>query len=101
MDRDDKDWVAETEAAPELRWLKALVIGLAAVMAFGMIAIVTILWLRLSQPMLPDLPEAITLPEGAKPEAITFARNHIVVVTTAGEVLLYDRSGALQDRIQP
>ena len=31
----------------------------------------------------------------------TFARNWIVVVTDAGEVLLYDRSGALRDRVQP
>ena len=86
---------------PDLRWLKALVIGLAAVMAFGMIAIATILWMRLSQPMLPDLPATVVLPDGARAEAVTFARNHIVVVTDAGEVLLYDRSGRLKDRVQP
>lgn len=86
---------------PELRWLKALVTGLAVVMGLGIIAIVVLLWMRLSQPMLPDLPETITLPEGARPEAVTFAREFIVVVTDAGEVLLYDRSGALKDRLRP
>ncbi len=81
-----------------LRWL---VTGLAAVMGLGMIAVVALLWIRLGQPMLPDLPDAITLPAGSRAEAVTFARDWIVVVTDAGEVLLYDRSGALKDRIQP
>lgn len=101
MDRDDKGLDAGTEALPDLRWLKALVIGLAAVMAFGMIAIVTILWLRLSQPMLPDLPANMTLPDGAQVQSLTFAPDHIVVVTQSGEVLLYDRNGALKGQLQP
>lgn len=86
---------------PELRLLRWLVTGLALVMGLGMIAIVALLWLRLGQPMLPDLPDAISLPDGAQAEAVTFARDWIVVVTDAGEVLLYDRSGALRDRVQP
>lgn len=86
---------------PELRLLRWLVTGLALVMGLGMIAIVALLWMRLGQPVLPDLPDAITLPDGAQPEAVTFARDWIVVVTDAGEVLLYDRSGALRDRVQP
>lgn len=101
MDQDDSDWKSAAEAVPELRWLKMLVTGLAGVMGLGIIAIVVLLWMRLSQPMLPDLPETITLPEGARPEAVTFAREFIVVVTDAGEVLLYDRSGALKDRLRP
>ena len=86
---------------PELRLLRALVTGLALVMGLGMIALVALLWLRLGQPALPDLPENIALPEGARAEAVTFARDWIVVVTDAGEVLLYDRAGALRDRVQP
>lgn len=86
---------------PELRLLRWLVTGLALVMGLGMIAIVALLWMRLGQPVLPDLPAAITLPDDARPEAVTFARDWIVVVTDAGEVLLYDRSGALRDRVQP
>lgn len=86
---------------PELRLLRWLVTGLALVMGLGMIAIVALLWIRLGQPVLPDLPPAITLPDGARAEAVTFARDWIVVVTDAGAVLLYDRSGALRDRVQP
>lgn len=86
---------------PELRLLRWLVTGLALVMGLGMIALVALLWMRLGQPVLPDLPPAITLPDGARAEAVTFARDWIVVVTDAGEVLMYDRSGALRDRLQP
>ena len=86
---------------PELRLLRWLVTGLALVMGLGMVALVALLWLRLGQPMLPDLPDAITLPDNAQAQAVTFARDWIVVVTDAGEVLMYDRSGALRDRLQP
>ena len=86
---------------PELRLLRWLVTGLALVMGLGMIALVALLWMRLGQPVLPDLPDAITLPAGSRANAVTFARDWIVVVTDAGEVLLYDRSGALRDRVQP
>ena len=86
---------------PELRLLRWLVTGLALVMGLGMIAIVALLWLRLGQPTLPDLPDAIALPDGAQAQAVTFARDWIVVVTDAGEVMLFDRSGALRDRLQP
>ena len=92
------------KAVPELRLLRGLVTGLALVMGLGMIAIVALLWLRLGQPTLPDLPdlpEGMVLPDGAQAQAVTFARDWIVVVTDAGEVLLYDRSGALRDRVQP
>lgn len=86
---------------PELRLLRLLVVGLAAVMALGMIAIVALLWVRLGQPVLPELPGSITLPDGAGVEAVTFARDWIVVVTDAGEVLLFDRLGQLRDSLQP
>ncbi|GGF59280.1 hypothetical protein GCM10011402_09110 [Paracoccus acridae] len=101
MDQDDRDWKTAAKAVPELRLLRWLVSGLALVMGLGMIAIVALLWLRLGQPTLPDLPDAVALPDGAQAQAVTFARDWIVVVTDAGEVLLYDRSGALRDRLQP
>ncbi len=84
-----------------LRYLRALVTGLAVVMGLGIIAIVAILWLRLGAAPLPELPANIALPAGAKAEAVTFARNWIVVVTEAGEVLLFDRTGALRNALQP
>jgi hypothetical protein len=101
MDKDDTDWRTAAKAVPELRLLRWLVTGLALVMGLGMIALIALLWIRLGQPVLPNLPDAITLPDGARPEAVTFARDWMVVVTDAGEVLLYDRSGALRDRVQP
>ena len=85
---------------PELRFLKTLVTGLSLVMGLGMVAIVALLWVRLGQPVLPELPESITLPEDTDADAVTFARDWIVVVTDTGEVLLYDRNGVLRDRVQ-
>ncbi|MFC3170294.1 DUF6476 family protein [Paracoccus fontiphilus] len=101
MDKDDSDWKTAAKAVPELRLLRWLVTGLALVMGLGMVTIVALLWIRLGQPLLPELPDTITLPDNARPQAITFARDWVVVVTDAGEVLLYDRSGALRDRLQP
>lgn len=84
-----------------LRWLRVLVTSLAAVMGIGVLVIAALLWLRLSEAPLPELPPEIALPEGARATAVTFARDWIVVVTEAGEVLLYDRQGRLRDRVQP
>lgn len=86
---------------PELAWLRRLVTGLAVVMALGVAAVAAILWVRLSQPPLPHLPPGIELPQGAEAAAVTFARDWTVVVTDAGEVLLYDRTGALRQRVMP
>lgn len=101
MTDDDSDWKVAAKAVPELRFLKALVTGLTLVMGLGMVAIVALLWFRLGQPVLPELPANVTLPDGARVEALTFARDLIVVVTDAGEVLLYDRNGVLKDRVTP
>ena len=101
MARDDKVEPRPEEALPMLRWLRILVTALAAVMGIGMLVIAALLWLRLSQAPLPELPEQIALPEGAAPAAVTFARDWVVVVTDKGEVLLYDKQGRLKDRVQP
>ena len=83
-----------TTLPPDLRFLKILVTTLAAVMIVGLVAVVALLVIRLQQPNpLPQLPAAITLPEGAQAEAVTFARNYTVVVTDAGQVLVYDKAG--------
>ncbi|MCJ1899056.1 MULTISPECIES: DUF6476 family protein [Paracoccus] len=101
MARDDRLDAGPEEALPMLRWLRILVTALAAVMGIGMLVIAALLWLRLSQPPLPELPEQVALPEGAVPAAVTFARDWLVVVTEAGEVLLYDRQGRLRETVQP
>lgn len=99
MDHDDSDWKTAAKAVPELRFLKLLVTGLTLVMGLGIIAIVVLLWLRLGAPVLPDLPEAIALPDGAAARAITFTDASILVVTDRDEALIYDRAGGLRGRI--
>lgn len=79
---------------PEIRFLKRLVTTLTVVMIVGLVTIVALLVIRLGAvpAPLPALPENLTLPEGAQPEAVTIARNWVVVVTERGEILLYDRA---------
>jgi hypothetical protein len=80
----------------DLRFLKALVTTLAGVMILGLLAIVWLLVTRLGTPgPLPTLPESVILPADAAPAAITFARDWLIVVTEAGQVLLYDRAGGV------
>ena len=98
MAEDDTDWKVAARTVPELRFLKALVTGLTLVMGLGMVAVVAMLWLRLNQPVLPELPDPIALPDGATAAAVTFARDWIVVVTEGAEVLLYDSAGTLVSR---
>ena len=83
---------------PELRFLKLLVGGLAVAMIGGILSIVALLALRLPSPP-PPLPEAITLPDGAHPEAVTLGRDFVAVVTQT-EILIFDRSGGqLRQRV--
>jgi hypothetical protein len=63
-------------------------------MILGLLAIVWLLVTRLgSPPPLPALPPAVELPAGARPAAVTFARDWLVVVTEGGEILLYPAAG--------
>lgn len=84
---------------PELAWLRRVVTGLALAMGLGVVAVAAILWLRLSAPPLPRLPEGIVLPAGARATAVTFARGMTVVVSDAGEVLVYDDIGTLRQQV--
>lgn len=88
---------------PDLRLLKALVTTLLVVMILGLLAIVWLLVTRLGTPApLPDLPASVILPDGARAQAVTFAADWLVVVTDAGEVLVYPRrGGALVSRVTP
>ena len=109
MDRDVKEAPAGGEGqqapmtppeVPHLLFLKLMVGGLAVAMVLGLGAIVAILWLRLNAPMLPDLPESVTLPEGSTAQAVTFAQDRLIVVTNQGEVLVYGADGALQQTVR-
>jgi len=73
--------------------LKILVGTLAGVMIFGLLTITGLLVTRLGTPTpLPALPDTITLPDNARAEAITFARNWLIVITDQNTALLYDRA---------
>jgi len=78
---------------------------LTVVMIAGLVTIVALLVIRLGTPpaRLPALPANIDLPEGAEIAAVTLARDWVVVVTAAGEILLYDRAvgGAPVQRVRP
>ena len=83
---------------PEVRFLKLLVGGLAVVMAGGMITLVTLVAVRLPGPA-PALPEAIALPAGVTPEAVTMGRDFVAVVAQ-GEIWIFDRTGGqLRQRV--
>ena len=72
---------------PELAWLRRLVTGLALVMGLGVAAVAAILWVRLSQPPLPELPPGLALPDAGieplylrRPDATEPGRRKSVLV---------------------
>lgn len=81
--------------------MKRLVVVLTSVMILGLIVIIGLLVTRIGMAPAPlALPGQITLPQGARVEALTLARDWVVVLTEGGEVLLYDRrDGRLRHEI--
>ena len=75
---------------------------LTATMILGVLAIVTLLVIRLQAPApvaLP-LPDTIALPEGVTALAITQARDWYAVVTGDERILIFDRdTGALRQEV--
>lgn len=75
---------------------------LTATMILGVLAIVTLLVIRLQAPVpaaLP-LPEVIALPEGTTALAVTQARDWYAVVTDDERILIFDRvTGALRQEV--
>ena len=85
---------------PEVRFLKILVTTLTATMIVGLVAIIALLVIRLpGAAPLPELPAVITLPEGARVQSLTFARDHLVVVTDQDMVLIYTPQGELRQSL--
>lgn len=86
---------------PDIRLIKRLVVVLTSVMILGLIVIVGLLVTRLGMAPAPlALPDRVSLPEGARVEALTLSERWVIVVTREGEALLFDRaSGALRQRI--
>ena len=75
---------------------------LTATMILGVLAIVTLLVIRLQAPAPapPPLPDTIALPEGVTALAITQARDWYAVVTGDERILIFDRdTGALRQEV--
>ncbi|MDU8945407.1 DUF6476 family protein [Ovoidimarina sediminis] len=86
--------------ARTIGFLKTLVTVLTVTMIAGVLAIIVLLVIRLQAPApLPALPEAIVLPEGARPAALTFAEGWVAVATEGGRLLVYARDGKLLGEI--
>ncbi len=68
-------------------------------MIVGVITIVGLLVTRMPSEAGPVLPENLTLPEGAKAEAVTVGTDFLLVVTTDGRALVYGRDGTFRQEI--
>jgi hypothetical protein len=90
----------ETAMPPDVRFVKRLVVILTSVMIAGLVLIVGLLVARLTQAPAPlTFPDMLDLPAGITPEAVTLARDWVLVLAE-GEILLFDRAtGALSHRI--
>jgi hypothetical protein len=91
---------------PSLRFLKGLVIVLTLTMIIGVITVVAVIVTRMPHSFGttaaqsgPTLPESITLPDGAKPQAITFGTGWIAVVTQDDRILVYSTDGQLRQEV--
>lgn len=81
-------------------FLKWLVIVLMVTMIGGVITIVSLLVTRMPDGGAPALPENLSLPDGAVAEAVTVARDMVLVVTQDGRVLVFGRDGTFRQEIQ-
>ncbi|WP_374428130.1 DUF6476 family protein [Tabrizicola sp.] len=87
---------------PSLRLLKWLVILLTLSMIGAVITVVWLLVTRMPHSLAgsgPDLPENLTLPEGARPAAVTFGAGWTAVVTTDDRILIFDANGVLRQEV--
>lgn len=91
------DAPGEAEARRTVRYLRALVTALAAVMGAGVIALVALLVIRLPGGAAP-LPESLALPDGTT--ALAFTRGpDWMAVATRDAILIYDLSGTLRQSV--
>lgn len=70
-------------------------------MILGLVTIIALLVIRLTAAPAPlALPDSITLPEGATPQAVTLAPGAVIVVTET-EILFFSRSTGQLERRYP
>ena len=80
-------------------FLKWLVIVLMVAMIGGVITIVSLLVTRMPDGSAVTLPENLSLPGGAAAQAVTVAKDMVLVVTEDGRVLVFGRDGTLRQEI--
>lgn len=84
-----------------LKYLKWLVTGLTVTMILGFLTIVALFVMRFTEMNRAELPDTITLPDGAKATAFTRGEGWFAVVTEDDEILIYSRvTGNLRQRIR-
>lgn len=84
-----------------LRYLRWLVTILTVTMIGGFLTIVALFVMRFGEMNRVELPDEITLPDGARATAFTRGEGWFAVVTDADEILIYSRvTGNLRQRIQ-
>jgi Flp pilus assembly protein protease CpaA len=95
------DAPVEEGLPPSLRFLKSLVILLMLTMIVGVITIVGLLVTRMQHGFTasPSLPQAIELPEGSTPRAVTMGTGWIAVVTSDDRILIFEPNGTLRQEV--
>ena len=112
------DTPQEPALPPSLRFLKWLVIVLMITMIAGVITVVGLLVTRMPEPQATNqspepqatnqspepqatnrIPDNLALPAGAVPEAVTFGKGWIAVVTEDARILIFTPDGRLVQEI--
>ncbi len=87
--------------AKTLKYLKALVTILTVTMIGGFLTIVGLFVMRFAEMNRVELPDTITLPDGAVASAFTRGEGWFAVVTEEDEILIYSRvTGNLRQRVR-
>ena len=93
----------DSDKAPDegtLKYLKILVTVLTVTMILGFLTIVGLFVMRFSEMGRVELPDRISLPDGAEATAFTQGDDWFAVVTEGDEILIYSRvTGNLRQRI--
>jgi len=77
-----------------VKYLRVLVTVLTVTMIAGFIVIVVLFVTKFSAAFGPELPDEITLPDGASATAFTQGGDWYAIVTSDDQILIYDRKDA-------
>ena len=66
---------------------------LTAVMIGGLVILVGAIVIRSPDPVVLPLPDTITLPDGARPQAVTYGRDALIVLGEDNRLFIFDATG--------